>query len=172
MTIKTHRYFLNNDENYEGWNLVVLDQDGGECTLFASGDYGSYVARFYFGKDFREAFLNFDKEYLLRKIAKDDVYDGDTTLKEIKWRIIQYRQDGSWSREQARKEWDLLNDYDFDYKEQFYEWAQETETYDCYFDAFEIACYKFPAAAVAFVERALPRLKQLIQKELEEEVAA
>lgn len=54
--IQTH---LNNDEDQEGWNLVILDQDGSECTLFASGDYGKYAGRFYFEKDFREAFLDF-----------------------------------------------------------------------------------------------------------------
>jgi hypothetical protein len=164
--IQTHRYFLGNDENREGWNLVILDQDESECTLFASGDYDSHVGRFYFEKDFREALLDFDKEYLIRKIAKKDVYDGKTTLEEIKRYILSLFKDGSWNREKARKEWDLLNEYEFDYKEQFYDWVEETEIND----GWEFEYQKYPIRAVAFAERTLPRLQQLISKELGKEV--
>lgn len=165
--IKTYRYFLNNDEMQEGWNLVILDQDGNECTLFASGDYGKYVARFYFERDFREAFLEFDSQYLLRKISKADIYDGEATLKEIKHYILSLFKNRSWDRGMARNEWDLLDDYDFDYKEQFYEWVQKTAIYD----AWDLACYRHSAGAVAFAEQTLPRLKSLISKELKNKSA-
>lgn len=165
--IKTYRYFLDNDEMHEGWNLVILDQDGNECTLFVSGDYGQYVARFYYERDFREAFLEFDKDYLLRKVAKADIYDGEITLKEIKHYILSLFKNGSWTREKARNEWDLLDDYEFDYKEQFNEWVKKTEIYD----AWDLACYRYSAGAVAFAEQTLPRVKTLISKELQQKSA-
>jgi hypothetical protein len=166
--IQTHRYFLNNDEDQEGWNLVILDQDGRECTLFASGDYGSYATRFYFEKDFRGALLDFDKEYLLRKIAKRNIYDGDQTKKEIKLYILRSLYSSGLSREEARREWDLIEGYDIYHEVDFHHWLNATELdWDIVTDFMS---YRYTAGAVAFAERTLPRLQQLISKELGKEV--
>jgi hypothetical protein len=166
--IRTHRYFLGNDGDQEGWNLVILDQDGKECTFFASGDYGKYAARFYFEKDFRESFLKLGKEYLLRNIAKDDIYDGDKTKGRIKRYILEARYDSRLNREEARQEWDLIEDFDIDHEVGFDHWLRET-TIDWEI-ATDFMSYRYPVGAVAFVERTLPRLKQLIADGLEIEV--
>lgn len=165
--ITTHRYFLERIEGMD-WNLVILDQDGNNSTLFISGDNGKYVARFFFVKDFREFMLGIDKDHLLDSIANEDIYDGDETKKNIKRYILETRYDGGLSRVDARKEWDLIEDYDIDHEIGFYDWLRDT-TID-WEHAAELMQRRYPSGAVAFVERVLPRLKQLIATELEKEV--
>jgi hypothetical protein len=165
--ITTHRYFLDR-QNGMDWNLIILDQSGSNCTLFISGDNGKYVARFYYEKDFREFLLGIDKDYLLDRIAKQDIYDGDDTKDKIKRYILDARYDGGLNREEARKEWDLIEDYDIDHEIGFHYWLGDT-TID-WEDATDLMQRRYSSGAVAFVERVLPRLKQLIAQGLEKEV--
>ena len=73
-----------------------------------------------------------------------------------------------WNKDEGRKEWDLLKEYDFYYVEEFGRWMRDTSME--YMDSVDFGVYDYPAGAEAFAERTLPRLKQLISKELEKEV--
>ncbi|MHB1419325.1 MAG: hypothetical protein ACYCX4_06995, partial [Bacillota bacterium] len=89
------------------------------------------------------------------------VYDCEETIKNIKETIIDVRRDGSWSKEQARKEWDLL-DSDLEYEYGFYRWQDRTK----FDDAYDLARYAYPASALAFAKKLMPRLAEVLKREL------
>ncbi|MHB1418700.1 MAG: hypothetical protein ACYCX4_03810, partial [Bacillota bacterium] len=115
--IQIWRYYIPSEDGLEGWGIFLLDSTG----MFAAvTDYGNYAFRWaYHGeKDFRKFVIGLknDPGYLLGKVLPNGkVYDGEETIKNIKETIIDVRRDGSWSKEQARKEWDLL-DSDLEYE--------------------------------------------------------
>ncbi|MBD1373737.1 hypothetical protein IC620_15430 [Hazenella sp. IB182357] len=160
---KTYRYFLPNNKG-EGWSLIILDQDGKECTLFANGDYDGHTARFYTDKDIRDFMLGVDSDYLLSKISTENVFNASKTEQSIKQKIIEARTSGRYDKQEAREEWTLLKD-GIEWEADFHNWVAETRM--GLYDAADLAYYEYPLRARAFAYQVLPRLQQVIRKDIE-----
>jgi hypothetical protein len=168
-TVRTWRYHLTGD----GWCIAFIDEIG--C-LSVLSDYGNYGHRWpdecspknhtkpMYGGDFRRFLVQCEAEYVLRKIAPRDEYDGHETYKAVKEAILRGRREGCWSRKRARVEWDMLEDYErLDCRENFARWYDHTAIDD----AYEFAVYAAPLQAKAFMQRVWPRLVSAMRADLE-----
>ena len=171
MSVRTFRYSLPNVPEWcEGWAIIFLDSTG--C-FSALSDYGNYAYRWpdhgWGDFDFRKFFIERGDDYLLGKIAPNDVYDEDETLRAIKKTILSERRhaialaDAAWTRERARQEWDLLDRYGWlDSEEAFQEWTRETSLDDPWMYQER----KTHPRSVAFTKKVMPRLRAIIRDEL------
>jgi len=156
------------EDKFSGWAVVFMDSTG---TFSTVGDYGNWGHKWPLQgfspkdepEDFRAFIVRCDGDYVLRKLSHEKIYDADATVREIKRHIVECRRHGSWSKDRARTEWDLLSrcenlwsDHDFG------NWYEAT-TID---DAHEFRCTRPPIGVVAFIERTLPRLKEMLRAEL------
>ncbi|MEV2908670.1 hypothetical protein ABNF65_08405 [Paenibacillus larvae] len=113
MGIKHWRYDIPPIDG-EGWGTFLLDEKG----MFAAvTDYGNCAYQWTQSGciDFRHFFAKERTNwgYFLPKLFyKLKEYDGDETLKRVKEDIISCRRDGTFTREKARQEWDLLERHD------------------------------------------------------------
>ena len=163
--VTTWRYHLPS-VNCEGWAIAFLDSIGCFSVLSDYGDYGHRWPFAWGPGDFREGFLRFGDDYILRKIARQDHYDGELTLRSVKARICELRRHGSWNRAKARQEWDLLARCDHLYsREGFGRWYERTSMDD----AGEESVYTHAPQAQGFVTHCLPRLREAIRAELARE---
>lgn len=164
VTVTTWRYHLPN-VNGEGWAIAFLDSIGCFSCLSDYGDYGYRWPEAGWGDyDFRKFFgREGNADYVLHKIARSDEYDGKTTLRAVKERIIEDRRDSILDREQARHEWDLLEAHDRLYsRENFTFWYQETKIVE----AHVLYYTDFSPQVLAFMKHTFPRLQAAIQAEL------
>jgi len=167
------RYVLGGESHGTGcgWAIAILDSRGYFSTV---SDFGNYAFQWRnFGpKDFREFFEHLRPDYLLRKIATCEVYDGAETLRRVKGHILQERRGqlssesgerGDWTREAARSEWDLAVTSGMETNEfEFWRWSEST----CIEDPSQFHEHKPHGDATGFVERTLPRLQALIHTQL------
>ncbi|SFH21672.1 hypothetical protein SAMN05660649_04288 [Desulfotomaculum arcticum] len=172
--IKFWRYSLPPIDSIEGWGIFLLDSTG----MFAAvTDYGNYAFKWtHHGcKDFREFFIDIkhgsDNEYYIKKLfqGQEKEFDGENTIKSIKEHILYYRRDGSYSKEFAREEWDLIKEYEHNFISviDFTRWHDETKIDE----AHEFACYDYPSDIKAFGQKLLPRLADVLREELQKEAA-
>lgn len=165
--VKFWRYYIPSVDGIEGWGVFLLDSTG----MFAAvTDYGNaaYKWPLHAEEDFRRFFAKgVSGGYLLQKLFYEHKqFDGDATLREVKEDIIERRRDGSYSRQKARKEWDLLSYYeDLDNDASFVRWYDNTSISD----AGEFYKMRYPASARAFVNKLIPRLSEAIREELAKE---
>ncbi|AHD04899.1 hypothetical protein ABNB59_06440 [Paenibacillus larvae] len=152
----------------EGWGTFLLDETG----MFAAvTDYGNCAYKWPHSgcEDFRHFFAQERTNwgYFLPKLFYElKEYDGDETLQRIKEYIISCRRDGTFTREKARQEWDLLERHDWLYGDfEFAYWYDETSISD----AEEFYIRGYPSSALAFVNKLLPRLSKAIREELARE---
>ncbi|MDF2563750.1 MAG: hypothetical protein K0Q53_145 [Massilibacillus sp.] len=164
--IKIWRYYLPNTER-KGWGIFIIDEKG---YFSAVTDYGNYAFMWSsFGSDdFREFVIEISNNpgYVLGKVAKKE-YDGEQTCKDIKELIIELRRDGSFAKEEARREWDLLKDN---------EWLETDVNFTRFYDETEIddVCEFYRKSygldEMEFAKELLPRLAEEIKKQLQSEV--
>ncbi|MBC9783507.1 hypothetical protein H1S01_03145 [Heliobacterium chlorum] len=154
-------------EKGQGWGIFLLDSTG----MFAAvTDYGNYVFKWtHHGKDdFRKFVIDVSSspDYLLEKVAPHgEVYDGQETKKHVRETILQHRRDRSLSKDEARTEWELLDEYDLSEEGNFPLWYHNTSL--C--DAFEMAKRTYPRSMRSFAEKLMPRLATMIREEMERE---
>lgn len=166
--MKTWRYSIPN-EKYQGWAILFLDDAG--C-FAALSDYGNYAYRWNANglgdaRDLRDFIVTCDPEYILRKISQKTAYDADKTLADVQRTILEKRRWGGWSKERASSEWEEVKYCGYLSAEfHFQTWLEETSLED----AGELARYTYPVDALAFMERAWPRLKASIQADLAAEI--
>lgn len=162
--VKMWRYVLRSESRNgwnEGWAIFLLDSKG----FFAvCSDYGDYV--YHWGSigptDFRVFLCGLDRSYLIGKIAPKKEYDAEATKDFVKETIISHRRDGTFTKEEAREEWDLMQECDFD---DFNDWLRQTQISD----AWEMAIYRHSRQALAFYDRVWPRFIALLKEDLASE---
>lgn len=166
--VKLWRYYLPNDPNdrHQGWAIIVIGSDG---YFSAVSDYGNYA--FWWShpgtKDFRQFLLRSQEswDYFCGKLGTQE-YDGKTTCESVKRRIIDARKDGFFTKEEARKEWDLLSSNEWLESEMNYnDWMRETELSD----AWEHHTESYPIHLEMFVKKTMKRLGDLLEAELKKE---
>jgi hypothetical protein len=161
--IKFWRYSIPSIDG-EGWGIIVLDSTG----MFAAvSDYGN--AAHHWGHHgcagIREFFAKgLSPGYALPKLFYDrQQYDGQETLQLVKEYILDARRMTSFTREKAREEFDLLQQFDgLQSEHDFMRWYEETSISD----AGEFYCMGYPASARAFVDKLLPRFYEVVAGEL------
>lgn len=122
-----HRYYIpTTREPYDSWSVWLLDE--ATQTLIVFGDYGTWDYTWYpDGIDFRLKLRGFDRWYIQNKLSvgrKEDV-DVDASVERVKKLIIQMRKDKDLSPDDAREQWDVLEDI----SEEF-EWTGFASQYD------------------------------------------
>jgi len=154
-----------------GWAEIYLTATG---QLTSQSDYGVHAHWWSPPKrgDRMAEFLKLilwakkDRGYFITKLAQGQKdYDGRTTLREIKKRIIELRTEGRWDREKAREEWDLLESCGIEsHHEDFAKWMDSTTMEEPWEYSFTMP----PPQTVAFVERVIiPKLVPAIERYLE-----
>lgn len=166
--IKIWRYSIPPSDSIEGWGIFLIDSTG----MFAAvTDYGNYAYKWthHGEKDFRQFIVTAYKshDYILGKLASE-VYSGKKTVEGIKEHILEYRRDGSFTKEFARREWDLINEIeDMNSEHGFNEWYENTAIND----ASEFYETNWTPQAKAFAEKLMPRLAAVLREELQKEAA-
>lgn len=147
--------------------LVVITDDGYFSTV---SDYGSYAYWWSSaGDDFRRFLIGRDDDYVVGKLAPGYEYHGDATLAAVKEAIIQVRRSGALTRDEARDEWELMDDHsEMQQHCDFAMWSATT--------AIESAheCYRSRRSprAVAFYAKVWPALCVALRAELAAEACA
>lgn len=137
------------------WARINLDNDN--YSLTAETDCGSYS--YYWRPTDRESFLELmcriNKDYLLGKIANENVFDCNETTKNISnhWEehAKQIKQIGASSMQEYIEQ---LDDID------------EVDIFDG-LDIYEYACYRYPYGAITFCEIFEKYVQPLIREHLE-----
>jgi len=160
------RYSVPSEEG-EGWAILFLDSAGCFAALSDWGDWAyRWNPRGYEegdARDFRHFILSCDDDYLLRKLAPTQEYDGESTFKNVKETIIGLRREGEWTKDEAREEWDKLEYCEGMHSEfNFLDWSRDTKLEDTH----EIAVFMYSQQAKMFLARCMPRLREAIKNDL------
>ncbi|WP_426751753.1 hypothetical protein [Myxococcus sp. Y35] len=158
---------------------VILRSDGFFATV---SDWGNYAFRWTSpGRPFREfvAGLETSPDYVCSKLEKRDWWDARATLKSIREHIIEYRRDGSYSKEEAKEAWESVvealgcwsrrearsvDEMDIG---QFMAWCAETKVEMPY----EFGRYDYPPDVRSFAREVMPALATAIREQLKAEAA-
>ncbi len=141
---------------------IVISDDGFFATV---SDHGNYAYAWKHAEmEFRSFLVKLDADYLLGKLCgRRSEYVADSTLEYVKNAIVSHRRYGSFDKDEARKEWDLLAERnDLDAPEDFSAWLSDTSIVD----AFEMAAYDYPRDARAFAGTAWPAFAAMLRAEL------
>jgi hypothetical protein len=168
VTVTTWRYYLPNDERLEGWAIVFLDSTGCFTTV---SDWGNYGYRWdnpgsSVNLDVREWLIARGDDYLLSKLAPEEIYDGPATRKGVEdylaKQLLEHRATPSWAEDEraALQEYEIQNGV-----EEFWRWVGGTSLVD----AHECMRTQPRPQAVQFIKRVMPRLRNLIREELRTE---
>lgn len=166
--VKLRRYYLPNDpdDSHQGWAIIVIGSDG---FFSAVSDYGNYAFRWSHPgtKDFRQFLLRAEQswDYFCGKLGTQE-YNGQATCDSVKRRILAERKEGRLTKEEARKEWDLLSSNEWLESDVNYnDWARETELSD----AWEHHAETYPIHLEMFVKKTMTRLARVLEAELSKE---
>lgn len=156
----THRrYDLRSERG--GWLATVFL--GAEGILSTVSDYGNYG--YWWGSvqdDFRAFLCRIDDGYLLGKVSPGEEVDEKASEAGVKACILRLRREKRIDADTARDEWDLLS-YVRDGDEGGW-WAQTTLGEHA--DPMELWSWRSNQQAVAFCERVMPRLREMLRAEL------
>lgn len=172
---KLYRYYLPS-ENGEGWAEIVVCSTGFFGAVSDWGDYAN-AWRHHGCADFRTFLLNAERspEYFAEKLVHGaQEYDAEATMRGLKQTILGCRRERTWTREEARCEWDNLIECGWlSELPDFHDWlAARVRLRDAggpvpdWDDVYAEARHRIPAQAIAFVTKTMPRLCALIRAEL------
>ncbi|WP_339283722.1 hypothetical protein [Paenibacillus sp. FSL R5-0486] len=166
--VKFWRYYIPSVDG-EGWGIFILDSTG---MFSAVTDYGNAAHKFEVreGEDIRKYLAKGVPGTLMARLFYDlRRYDPDETLRRAKQDIIYLRGDQSLTREEARKEWDLLQECDWLENEAgFVRWFDQTSISD----AGENHALGYPASCRAFVNELMPRFCAALAEEFKQKEIA
>jgi hypothetical protein len=165
--VKSWRYSIPNTKGYEGWAILFIDNAG--C-FAALSDYGDWTHRWnargfeeHEKKDFRHFVLSCSDHYLLDKLNPRQEYDPEGTLQAVKEAICGMRRERQLEKDEAREEWEHLEDCErLENEYMFQRWMELTELSD----AWELSTTKHSEQCRAFIQQCMPRLRELIKNDL------
>ena len=161
--VQTWRYSLPNVQG-EGWAIIFIDETGCFTALSDWGDVGyRWNQRGLPEGGFKRFLIQCEDSYLISKFGSQRrEYDPEATLEAVKHDILQSRRDGQLSKEDAREEWDGLQTYDnLSNDHDFSQWYTTTKL-----DAAELHCMRYVRDVTNFVEKVMPRLREVLKAEL------
>lgn len=144
-----------------GWARLWITDDW--CLTIMS-DWGSYSYWWSPEKsDFRRFLCGRDDDYLMNKFAggRSEI-DSDATERWVKERICSQRRSAHLSRDEARREWDLVDGVNFDDEGERQHWYNETRLDD----AWDSLIYRHPMRVQQFMKRCWPLLVVEMQRDI------
>ncbi len=164
-TPETRRYNIRNEVG--SWlGMFLVTHDGAVTTI---SDYGNYS--YWWGStgmsDIREFLIKISVDYMLGKMAPQSEFDGEAAKKFIKEHILDLRRAGDLTKEEAREEWDLIENADFYDAHGFgyHDWCNSSSIEGRY----EFYQSDTPKQAKLFAERVWPYFIAALKKELLDE---
>lgn len=148
-----------------GWGGRFWLTDDGCLSIFSDwGNYGYWWT--HPGCEIREFLCGIDECYLLGKLCSGqrDVIDDVGCERDIKTHILEYRRNGTYDRDFARREWDLVCESSFTNEVEAHCWYLETKI--C--DAAELLRYEKSPQAQAFVKRCWPAFVMALRADIGE----
>jgi hypothetical protein len=169
--VKTWRYYLPSGPDQQ-WAEIVLVSTG----MFAAvSDWGNYA---YAWRGFGECFRRFiirisdSPSYVMSKISREE-YDGEATEAAIKKEILRLRRAKEITAEQALGFVDELGEHGVGSSEAgFALWYYENRGSKAIEEAHSLSERSYPHGVQHFCQRILPRLAEVLRKELEAETSA
>lgn len=162
-----HKRYVVSGERGQWLATVFLGAEGVFSTVSDYGNYGYWWTGIGGDGDIRRFLCGCDAHYLTGKLAPRWDPDPDASEIEVKRCIIRLRRDGKLTAEEAREEWGLL--FHVRGGDEGGWWAN-TNLGEHAFPS-ELWHYRRPPQAVAFVEKAMPRLCEMLRAELAAEKA-
>jgi hypothetical protein len=164
-----------------GWAIITIDENGG--VFNAQSDYGNYSYSWpnHGRKSFKHFILELarDKSYFLGKVASNDYFYYDKSVKAWEKTIIDMRKsngDYECTKEQAREMWDFLHSLD-DYssnaaiiQKEIYESNIIGEIFDEPWYIFD-TIHGFSPDAHAFADEVMPMFAEILKQEIKEKTA-
>lgn len=157
---KFWRYDIPSRRPLGGWGVFVIDSTGYFSCVTDWGNYAYYWTH-HGCRDFREFLVDLDPSYLCGKLGRRE-YSEDKTKKLIREDILAQRKSHSLSKEEARKEWALLEEHDFETPSGFGAWVEATSLSD----AWELAGSDFPYDLRMFATDLYPRFVAALKEDL------
>jgi hypothetical protein len=157
--IKMWRYVLP-PVNYEDWATIHMDSKGFFAVV---SDWGNYVYQWHgFEGDFREFIVKADDEYIARKFAARWPREPDlqASLESLR-RALDEHADGQSDPEPILDDLDELTRVTDEFK--LLEWLADTILPD----AYDYVVYRRCPHASQFVQKVLPRLRELLRQQLQ-----
>lgn len=152
---------------HEGWAIVVIDDAG---YFSAVSDYGNYA--YYWGamgvRTLREFLASCDGSYVLGKISPGYEFDERETERAARELVCRERKARRLTADEAREAYDSIS---ISNAVDLYDWIGRYPG-DLPEDYYEVYRTMRNPQAVAFVERVLPRLQEILRAELATERAA
>lgn len=174
------------------WTYYVIEPvkdkfvTGGHFIVASNGilsivsDYGNYANKWpvagFAQKDFRAEIVEMDGEYVQRKLLQNQKeYSAKKTLQGIKEHILSnrrssffstYRNKSTFSKEEAREEWDLLEENDdLQTSHDFSMWYDQTKLSD----AGEFYRQDYPNSSYMMINKLFPIFQKAVMAELRKE---
>jgi hypothetical protein len=130
--------------------------------LFANTDYGNYSHEWtHAGNCFRRFMLSINPDQLLNKAAIKE-YDGTETERAVRRAILELRRKRELTSEQARDEWDLVDEFIDEHRDGFALWYTSTNLEE----TNEFYQRSYPAQARQFAAVVWPVLCEALRAEL------
>lgn len=116
------------------------------------------------GCELREFLCHIDDHYLLGKLCSGqrDVIDDVGSERDIKQHILEYRRNGHYDRDFARREWDLVCESSFTNEVEAHQWYLETEIGD----AAEMLRYDKSPSCQAFIKQCWPLFRAELRRDI------
>lgn len=153
-------YYVRNAEDHT-WGYFLLHPNG---IMMAYTDYGTYA--YHWSAQTMESLKRFlvqlrNMDYLLGKVCRRDELNGEKTRKAFVQHILDWRRQGTFTKERARELYDELRDTE---DQDIVRWGYEQG--DDFPDCWEWAVYEFPASAHGFVKHLWPLFIEQLKAEI------
>lgn len=161
-----------NEHKYRcAWAKIIVDEKN--FILSCISDAGNFSHRWpnEEHRTFKKFLTQIDSGYLMRKIEpRATEFDVDATCESLIRALLEYRRDDNITKEQARKEYDIIKwheDYCSSEDLLFQALVEETETFsDDYSWTSDLFVRKHTPGAITFTEIIFPLFQEALKIEL------
>lgn len=168
MTKRIWQYEIRNHPSPGEWATIFIREDGIFTAVSSYGNYGYFWSSTGHG-DVRRFLLRCrkDTDYFLKKLSPRTSVDSDKSIDALKKEICRARREREINRATARDCWINIDSYGDD-------WEGIIRDGTCYsftdtYEVCQLSAVEHDPNAVAFCELILPKLSEMIEKELDME---
>lgn len=152
--------------NGEGWAIIILREDG---FLSAVSDFGNYAYRWpnHGRSDFREFLLRAERDwdYFAKKLNPNRHLDSEASLNKLREELLRLRRTKGISKKAAQETLYLINGYSEDWEGL----VRDPEIAEVIQEPWRFAVMRLCSDVVSFCKIILPRLSEVLRKQLLEE---
>lgn len=118
-----------------GWQAIGNDGTPRECgEILVNSSFGQWAYSWgHMGMPFKRFLLKAECHYVAGKFMGVDAYkfDGELTVRELRKRLLRYRQKGQLNKDEARQLWDYIEEREFELESSTHDFVgamQQAET--------------------------------------------